>query len=89
MQEEVGLRGARIITPVYEPDFALALEGTVAMDIPSVSESKSFANIGKGPEIRLLDRFMVAHRPFSFFYKGPCGEKQNPLPDDRKKGRQH
>ena len=69
VQEEVGLRGARVITPVYEPDFALALEGTVAMDIPGVSESKSFANIGKGPEIRLLDRFMVAHRPFSFFIK--------------------
>ncbi len=69
VQEEVGLRGARVITPVYEPDFAVALEGTVAMDIPGVSESKSFANIGKGPEIRLSDRFLVAHRPFSFFIK--------------------
>ncbi len=69
VQEEVGLRGARVITPVYEPDFAVALEGTVAMDIPGVSESKSLANIGKGPEIRLSDRFLVAHRPFSFFIK--------------------
>ncbi len=69
VQEEVGLRGARVITPVYEPDFAVALEGTVAMDIPGVSESNSFANIGKGPEIRLSDRFLVAHRPFSFFIK--------------------
>ncbi|MYH39721.1 MAG: M42 family metallopeptidase [Candidatus Dadabacteria bacterium] len=69
VQEEVGLRGARVITPVYEPDFAVALEGTVAMDIPGVSESKSFANIGKGPEIRLSDRYLVAHRPFSFFIK--------------------
>ncbi len=69
VQEEVGLRGARVITPVYEPDFAVALEGTVAMDIPGVSESRSLANIGRGPEIRLSDRFLVAHRPFSFFIK--------------------
>lgn len=67
VQEEAGLRGARVITPVYEPDFVVALEGTVAMDIPGVSDHKSLANIGKGPEIRLMDRYLVAHRPFSFF----------------------
>ncbi len=69
VQEEVGLRGARIITPVYEPDFAVGLEGTVAMDIPRVHRSETFATVRKGPEIRLSDRFLVAHRPFSFFIK--------------------
>ncbi len=78
VQEEVGLRGARLITPVYEPDFAVALEGTVAMDIPGVPDSKSFANIGKGPEIRLSDRFLVAHRSFSFFVKELA--EQNAIP---------
>jgi len=67
VQEEVGLRGARVITPVYEPDFVVALEGTVAMDFPGVPEYKTLANLGKGPEIRLSDRFLVAHRSFSFF----------------------
>lgn len=67
VQEEVGLRGARIITPVYEPDFAVALEGTVAMDVPGIPDYKSLANTGEGPEIRLSDRYLVAHRTFSFF----------------------
>ena len=67
VQEEVGLRGAHIITPAVEPDFAIALEGTVAMDVPGVSEHKTLANCGKGPEVRLSDRFLVAHRPFSDF----------------------
>ena len=69
VQEETGLRGARVITPVCEQDFTVALEGTVAMDIPGVSESRSLAAVGRGPEIRLSDRFLVAHRPFSFFIK--------------------
>ena len=67
VQEEAGLRGARIITPVYEPDFVVALEGTVAMDVPGIPDYKTMANVGKGPEIRLSDRYLVAHRPFSFF----------------------
>ncbi len=78
VQEEAGLRGARIITPVYEPDFVVALEGTVAMDIPGISDHKSLANVGKGPEIRLMDRYLVAHRPFSFFITD-LG-KQNGIP---------
>lgn len=76
VQEEVGLRGARVITPVYEPDFAIALEGTVAMDIPGVSENKTLANVLKGPEIRLSDRYLVAHRSFSFFITS-LAEKKN------------
>lgn len=67
VQEEVGLRGARVIVPVYEPDFVLALEGTVSMDFPGTPEHKKLARIGKGPEVRLSDRFLVANRPFSFF----------------------
>jgi putative aminopeptidase FrvX len=67
VQEEVGLRGARIIVPVYEPDFVLALEGTVSMDFPGTPEHKKLARIGNGPEVRLSDRFLVANRPLSFF----------------------
>lgn len=78
VQEEVGLRGARIITPVYEPDFAVALEGTVAMDIPGIPDYKTMANTGKGPEIRLSDRYLVAHRPFSFFITGLAEKKHLP-----------
>jgi len=67
VQEEVGLRGARVITPVYEPDFVVALEGTVSMDFPGTPEHKTMAKVNKGPEIRLSDRFLIADRSFSFF----------------------
>jgi endoglucanase len=67
VQEEVGLRGANVIVPVYEPDFVIALEGTVSNDLPGVPEHKTLAKIGKGPEIRLSDKYLVAHRALSFF----------------------
>lgn len=78
VQEEVGLRGARIITPAYKPDFVVALEGTVAMDVPGIPDYKTLANTGKGPEIRLSDRFLVANRPFSFFIRDLAAENDIP-----------
>lgn len=78
VQEEVGLRGAHVIVPVYEPDFVIALEGTVAMDVPGISEHKTLANALKGPEVRLSDRFLVAHRPFSKFIMDTA--EQNGIP---------
>jgi endoglucanase len=77
-QEEVGLRGAHVIVPAIEPDFAIAIEGTVAMDVPGVSEHKTLANTGKGPEVRLSDRFLVAHRPFSDFIMKTAERKKIP-----------
>lgn len=78
VQEEVGLRGAHVITPVVEPDFVVALEGTVAMDFPGVADHKTLANVEKGPEIRLSDRFLVAHRPFSYFIMDQAKRKKIP-----------
>ncbi|HEX3033594.1 MAG TPA: M42 family peptidase, partial [Thermodesulfobacteriota bacterium] len=67
VQEEVGLRGARVIVPVYEPDIVIALEGTVSNDLPGVPGHRTLAKAGKGPEIRLSDRYLVANRALSFF----------------------
>jgi endoglucanase len=78
VQEEVGLRGANVIVPAIEPDFAIAIEGTVAMDVPGISEHKTLANTGKGPEVRLSDRFLVAHRPFSDFIMKTAERKNIP-----------
>lgn len=66
-QEEVGLRGANVIVPQFEPEIVIALEGTVANDIPGVPEHKTLAKVGKGPEIRLSDKYLVANRALSFF----------------------
>ncbi len=66
-QEEVGMRGAKTAAYDVEPFMAIALEGTVAMDIPEVPEHKRLAKLGEGPEIRLSDRSFVASKKWVNF----------------------
>ncbi len=57
--EETGLRGARTAAHQVAPVLALALEGTVASDVPGVSGARRLTSVGKGPAISLADRSMI------------------------------
>jgi tetrahedral aminopeptidase len=57
--EEVGLRGAETAAYQIEPDFALAIEGTIAADTPGTSSAKQPTGFGKGPAISVLDNSMI------------------------------
>lgn len=63
VQEEVGLRGARVAAYRVEPDAALALEGTVCDDLPQPpDEDRSpVTRLGDGPALTLMDRSLVSH----------------------------
>ncbi len=62
VQEEVGLRGARVAAYAIEPDCAFALEGTVADDIPKDKDVSPTTQMGKGPAITVMDRSFIADR---------------------------
>jgi len=62
VQEEVGLRGARVAAYAVEPDCAFALEGTIADDLPKEKDVSPTTELGKGPAITVMDRSFVAHR---------------------------
>lgn len=55
VQEEVGLKGARTAAFSISPDAALALDVTIASDVPGVSEHEWFTQLGKGPAIKIAD----------------------------------
>jgi len=55
VQEEVGLKGARTSAFSISPDIAIALDVTIAADIPVVKESEWITKIGKGPAIKVMD----------------------------------
>ncbi len=55
VQEEVGLRGAKVAGFALEPDIALILEGTTSADIPGVEDARKITCIGKGPVIGCVD----------------------------------
>lgn len=64
VQEEYGLRGAGPAAFRVAPDVLVALEGTFAADTPGMELPKNLTptELGKGPEIRLLDRAAVSDR---------------------------
>jgi putative aminopeptidase FrvX len=61
VQEEVGLRGARVAAYAVDPDCAIALEGTIADDLPKKKDVSPTSQLGAGPVISLMDHSFIAH----------------------------
>ena len=61
IQEEVGLRGATITAFQIHPDVGLALDVTVAGDVPGVTEVEAPIKMRKGPSFTVADRGLIAH----------------------------
>lgn len=64
VQEELGMRGARVSTYAVNPDCAIVLEATTASDIAGVSEESTVCNVGDGPCVSFMDRATVYDREF-------------------------
>lgn len=56
VQEEVGLRGAKVAAYSVDPDFAIVLETTTAADIAGVEDTRQVCNLGEGAVISVMDR---------------------------------
>lgn len=63
VQEEVGLRGARVAAFRAKPDAAIILEGTVCDDLPRPEDEDEtpVTRLGAGPAVTLMDRRHVSH----------------------------
>jgi endoglucanase len=55
VQEEVGLRGARVAAQATQPDVALVLECTPAYDVPNEKDVSPNVHLGGGPSIYVMD----------------------------------
>ena len=62
VQEEVGLRGAGSATFAHKPDMGLALENTVASDVPGVPPEKIVTTLGGGPALTSADKSHIVPR---------------------------
>lgn len=77
VQEEIGLRGARVAAQTLDPDIAIVLEGTTAHDLPNPTadrDDNTRANpatrMGHGPALTVMDRSMVADPRLLNFMRG-------------------
>lgn len=60
VQEEVGLRGARVAAYALKPDVAIALDATPANDLPSMEDRSPNTRLEAGPAIYVLTRSDVS-----------------------------
>jgi endoglucanase len=60
-QEEVGLRGATTASFHVQPDIAVALDVTLAMDIPGTQEHESVSRLGDGVAIKIMDSSTISN----------------------------
>ena len=61
VQEEVGLRGAGTAAFSIDPDIGIALDVTVAGDVPGVREIDTTLKMGKGPALTVTDSGLITH----------------------------
>ena len=66
VQEEVGLRGARVAAYKFNPDMAIAVDSTPAYDLPHWDEEDENVqyntHLDAGPAIYVMDRATIADR---------------------------
>ena len=61
-QEEVGLRGAEALGVDLDPDLVLALDTTVANDVPGFEAGERVTELGEGAGIKLKDSSVITNR---------------------------
>ena len=64
VQEEIGVRGAKVAAYSANPDIAIVLECTAADDLPRANEDDEIGipRLGDGPAITVMDRTVIASR---------------------------
>lgn len=61
VQEEVGLRGAQTSAYAIAPDISIALDVTLAVDLPGGMEHEQVTRLGHGTAIKLMDSSSISH----------------------------
>lgn len=59
VQEEVGLRGAMVASHQINPHFGIALDVTIAYDVPGAKPYEMVSKLGKGTAIKIMDASVI------------------------------
>jgi endoglucanase len=59
VQEEVGLRGASVSAHTINPSFGIALDTTIAYDVPGAQAHEKITELGKGAAIKIMDGSVI------------------------------
>lgn len=62
VQEEVGLRGAKVAAHMIKPHIAIALDTGTAGDTPGMTAKEADSKLGEGPQVIVYDASMIGHK---------------------------
>ena len=69
VQEEVGMRGANVSSHQINPDFGIALDTTIAYDLPGAQPHERITSLGHGPAIKIMDSSVICDYRMTKFLK--------------------
>lgn len=61
VQEEIGLRGATAAGSALAPDICVAIDITLANDIPGIPDELAITRLGEGTAIKFMDGSLICH----------------------------
>ncbi|MBI4603285.1 MAG: M42 family metallopeptidase [Planctomycetes bacterium] len=61
VQEEIGIRGATVAARNIDPDIGMALDITVANDVPEAKAHEHITRLGRGAAIKVMDSSVVCN----------------------------
>ncbi len=62
VQEEIGVRGAITSSYDVDPDIGIAIDVTLAVDIPNVGDDEQITKLGEGAAIKIMDSYSVSDK---------------------------
>ncbi len=74
VQEEVGVRGASVAAFGLEPDLGIALDITIAADIPGIEERNWCVRLGEGVAIKIMDSYSISDPQLVEFLRALASE---------------
>ncbi|RJE74030.1 MULTISPECIES: M42 family metallopeptidase [Reichenbachiella] len=76
VQEEVGLRGANVAAHSINPDFGIALDTTIAYDLPGAQPHEYVTKLGEGTAIKILDAMTICDQRMVKFLRQTADSKK-------------
>lgn len=79
VQEEVGIRGAQVSAHHIDPDFGIALDTTIAFDLPGAAAHEKITELGKGTAIKIMDASAICDYRMVAFLKKTATKNKIPF----------
>lgn len=78
VQEEVGIRGARVAAQQIQPEIGIALDTTIANDLPGSGDHEACTKLGNGTAVKVMDKSVICTPGLVRFLEKTADERDIP-----------